>query len=646
MLQFFRSFFKSKVGLAIALVFLAIIAFAFASADVSSTGTFGGVAGGDRVAVVGDQKIGTADLTRAANNGLDRVRADNDPTLSMQAFIAQGGLDDVLDSLIDRFALRGFADEYGILAGTNLVNSEIRSIPAFRGSDGNFSEQSYRQVLAQQRLTDQQVRDDIATGLIAQQLLIPASFGSTLPDSLALRYAQMFKERRQGAIGLLPSAAFAPKGAPSDAQLTRYYTDNRARFIRPERRVIQFVTFDSAALGDSIAPTDAEIAARYRQNAAQYAARETRSVTQLIVPTEAAAKSIAAQVAGGTSFDQAAATAGLRPSRLESLDRAALRGQTSEAVANAYFGASEGAITAPARGALGWHVARIDAVNRAAARSLAQARDEIATALREEKRVSGLADLAISVEEQIDEGATLAEIAREMKLTPEFTKPVTANGQVYGGTNETAPALLAPALATAFQMDEGEPEIAPIENGARYLLFAVADITPSAAAPLSQIRDSVIASWRQSEGAKAAQAAADRVLGRLRKGQTLAAALAAEQVAVPAPETVNLTREDLARQREQRIPPPLALLFSMAKGTAKKLEAAGRNGWFVVDLDNIAIDPIAKDDPLIAQARTQLGPLLGQEYTAQLQAAMRAQQGVERNPDAIDAVRKQLTGAN
>jgi len=45
MFQFFRNFFKTKLGLAIALAFLGLIALAFASADVSSTGTFGGIAG-------------------------------------------------------------------------------------------------------------------------------------------------------------------------------------------------------------------------------------------------------------------------------------------------------------------------------------------------------------------------------------------------------------------------------------------------------------------------------------------------------------------------------------------------------------------------------------------------------------------------
>ncbi|QPD00073.1 peptidylprolyl isomerase [Qipengyuania soli] len=645
MLQFFRNMFKTKLGLALALVFLGLIALAFASADVSSTGTFGGVAGGDRVAVVGDQKIGTSDLIRAANNGLDRVRQDR-PTITMQTFVAEKGLEQVLDALIDRFSLKGFAEKYGIRAGANLVNSEIRTIPAFRGPDGNFSETAYRQVLAQQRITDAQARDDLGTSLLSQQVFMPASFGATVPQKLAYRYAQLFKERRQGTIALLPSAAYAPKGPVSDSTLKAFYDSNRALFVRPERRVIRFATFDAAALGDRVNPTDAEIAARYERDKAQYAASETRNFTQIIVPTEAAAKSIRQRVEGGASLEAVAREAGLRAAPVTEVDRKALAGQASEAVAKAYFSAARGSVAQPARSSLGWHVARIDSVNSKPARTLAQVRGEIEDALRTEKRSTGLANLAIEIEDQISDGATLSEIAEERGLELTTTQPALADGRIYRSPNETLPAILAPALSTAFQMEEEEPEIAPLAGGQDYLVYEVSDITPAATAPFGEIKEVVAQSWRQAEGMKAAQAAADRILKKVRSGTTLAAALAAEKVALPSPDAVNLTREQLAAERERRIPPPLALLFSMAEGTTKKLEGPNKAGFYVVNLADVTMDNLAKDDPLIAQARTQMGPLLGDEFAKQLSFAMRDELGVERNQSAIDAVRKQLLGEN
>ena len=48
---------------------------------------------------------------------------------------------------------------------------------------------------------------------------------------------------------------------------------------------------------------------------------------------------------------------------------------------------------------------------------------------------------------------------------------------------------------------------------------------------------------------------------------------------------------------------------------------------------------------LLAQARTGLGQLMGREYGDALRAAIRDEAEIERNADAIAAVRKRLTGS-
>src|SRR5688572_9114405 len=99
MIQLFRNFFKSKLGVGLTLAFLGLIALAFASSDVANTSVFRGVSGGDRVAVVGGERIDGAELRMNLANALDQAQQAN-PTLTMQAFIAQGGLDRVLDQLV------------------------------------------------------------------------------------------------------------------------------------------------------------------------------------------------------------------------------------------------------------------------------------------------------------------------------------------------------------------------------------------------------------------------------------------------------------------------------------------------------------------------------------------------------------------
>src|SRR5690348_6831765 len=115
MLQLFRNIFKSKLGVGLTLAFLLLIAIAFASSDVANNGTFGGVSGGDRVAVVGNERIDAAELKANAGNMLEQLRQQN-PTLTMQVFIAQGGLERVLSQLLQRTSIAEFGRQNGMRA--------------------------------------------------------------------------------------------------------------------------------------------------------------------------------------------------------------------------------------------------------------------------------------------------------------------------------------------------------------------------------------------------------------------------------------------------------------------------------------------------------------------------------------------------
>ena len=614
MIQLFRKFFQSKVGIGVTLGFLALIALAFASSDVANTGMFGGVSGGDRVAVVGGERIDAADLQSAANNALEQAR-QSDPTITMPAFIARGGLDDVLDQLLQRTALAVFAKEHGVRAGNRLVDSEIVKIPAFRGATGDFDAEAFRAALRQQGLTEAVVRQDLETGLLARQLLTPITFSPVVPNSMVRQYASLLREQRRGAIARIPAEAFAPQGDPTQAQLQAFYQEARDNFIRPERRVIRYATFGEEAIGDLPAPTEAQIAQRYQRDRAQYAASERRSFTQLVVPTRDAAQAIVAEVRGGKSLDAAAREKNLATTSVGPVTQQELRTASSANVAQAGFAAARGALAAPAQGGLGWYVLQVDAIERQPARTLAQVRDEIATALAAEQRRAALDDITARIEEELDEGRSLSEVAEELDLEIARTGPATADGKIYRSANETVPPILGRVLPVAFEMEEGEPQLAVITPGESFLIFDVADITASAVAPLAEIRDEVVRLWRRDEGAKGARAAADRIIARLGRRVELAEAIAAERKAIPAPQTLDIGREDIAQL--ERVPSSMALFFSMAEGTVKKLEAPARAGWYVVKLDDVEAGAVAPNDPILAATLQQLGQATADEYVAQ-----------------------------
>lgn len=642
MIKLIRNLISSKAGVVVTLILLVLIALAFGLSDVANRGSFGGVSGADRVAIVGNDKISTSELSKAATNGLNQAR-QNSPTVTMESFIAAGGFDHALQQVIDTAAFSEFGRKIGLRAGDRLIDSEIAQIAAFKGPNGQFDENAYRAAIAQQGLSDADVRKELGQVLLARQVSAPISIGAAMPHSLAKRYASLLQERRQGEFAMLTSAAYLPTAAPTDAQLQAYYTAHRTDYLRPERRIVRYAVFGDKELSNVPAPTEAEIKARYARDHEQYAASEKRKISMLVLPSQADANAVKDQVAGGKSLDAAASARGLKVSRSDLLKQSELAARESAAVAQAAFTTARGDIAGPVKGALGYYVVHVDEVQSTPGRTIDQARSEIVTALTAEKRKAALADLGSKVEDEMDGGNSLAEIAKSLNLTIETSPELTADGRVYGTADQKAAPVLARALATAFTMDEGAPQLAEVDPGVTFLAFEVGKIVPSAAAPLTEIKTDVAQAWKKSEGDNGAKQAAQRVMDRLKKGTSLTEALKAESKTLPPESKLNLTRQELSKAG-QKVPPALALFFSMAQGTVKRLEAPNSDGWFVVKLDQITPGTVNEGDPALADAQRALGQLAGNEYGDEFLRALELDVGVQKHQPAIDAVKNQLTG--
>lgn len=641
MISFIRSLINSKFGALIALIFVGMIAVAFALGDVTGSGSFGGLSGGN-VARVGDRDITLGELNDALDNRLKAERQNN-PTLDMANFVEGGGLDSTLEQLINRYALAVFGDKYGVAVSKRLVDSEIRKLPGAMGLDGKFSADAFRAFAQNIGVSEEAIRDDITQNLFAQQILPAAASGPAAPDSLVLPYASLMLEKRSGQVASLPSSAFFPAAPPSEAILAKYYADNSAKFTIPERRSISYAIFDKSIIAAKAKPSEADIAAYYKTNAAKYAASQTRNISQIIVPTEAAAKSVAAQVASGKSLAQVADALGLSVTTQNNVAKTNLSSSASQAVADAVFAAPQGGIAKPARGKLGWAVVRVDSINQVAAKSLAAARGEIETELSKTRAEEMLTEMTAEIEDAFADGSTISDMAKQNGLSVQTSPKLFANGQNPANPQYKPVPEMQIILPAAFQLEtDGEAQLVELVPGEKFAMVAVADFDEAAPPPLAAVRPLVQQQWALAEGAKGARAAAEKVRKAVDSGQTLQAALAAANVKGAEIASINGTRADLSREG-QPISPPLSLMFAMKQGTAKTLQGGQNRGWYVVQLNEV-IKGDARGNPDMLKARKQeLTGLLQQEYGAQLVAAAAKDVGVERNEDGIKELRSRLT---
>ena len=86
------------------------------------------------------------------------------------------------------------------------------------------------------------------------------------------------------------------------------------------------------------------------------------------------------------------------------------------------------------------------------------------------------------------------------------------------------------------------------------------------------------------------------------------------------------------------------MLFSLPRGKAKLIPAPTGAGWFVVYPDKIVPGDASKEAALIASVKNQFSEVIGNEYVDQLSKAVRARTKIKRNEEAVQALKKQLTG--
>lgn len=640
MLSFFRRLTKSRFGVIITFGILGVIALAFAAGDMTGLGGTGsGGVAADDVATVGKADVSANELSTRVKTEMEGYRQQQ-PTLDMASYVQQGGFDGTLDRITASLALEQFARAQGMVVSKRAVDGQIASIPALQGPTGKFDPSLYQRVLVERKLTDAQIRSDIVRDTYAQQLILPTRGAAQVASQLALPYASLLLEKRTGVVGFIPTAAVPAGPAPTDAELNTFYRRNVARYTIPERRVVRYALVDANQVKAQATPTEADIARQYQQDRARYAPTEKRTITQVVVADQAGATALATKVKAGTALADAARAAGLEASTQTSVDKTAYSGTTSQQVADAVFAAADSAVVGPIRTPLGWTVARVDSITQVPAKTLDQARAEIATALGAQKAQEALSKIHDSIDDGLANNATFDEIIADRKLTPATTPGLVANGTNPDSPGSPADPALAPLVSAAFQASEGDaPQMVQTGSDGSFALVALGRVVRAAPRPLAQVRPAVLRDLMADRAGQAARRYANAALAKINKGMPVQQALGQSGFAVPPVRPVTASRAQIM-QNPQGVPPVLGLMFSMAQGTAKTL--AGPDGWFVVKLDRIDRGNATGNQAAIRAARGTIARTIGAEYVDQFVKAVRAQVGVKTDAKAVARVRAEL----
>lgn len=581
------------------------------------------------VAKVAGVKIPLSQLNDAVKQEVERFQPIFGGALDSQQAKQLGLVDQALERLIDRAVFNKAASDLGLAVGDQMVLRHIQNEPAFRNALGQFDRAHLQQVLMANNLTEDRyvalLRRDLATRQLAGVVGIDTPVPTVLTESLH-RYRE---ESRVVDTVIVPAAAATTPAPPDEATLAAYYKMNSDRFMAPEYRTISYVTIDPTALAEEIAVSDEQLLSEYAARVNEYTLRERRDVDQLVLRDESDAKRVADLMSKGRSLEAAIKEAGMTAQivKLGWVERADLLGEIAAPV----FALKAGQHSAPLKSPLGWHIVRVNGAEDGRVRPLAEVRDQLRKDIAGRQAGDAAHNLSIKLEDALAGGASLEEAAGQIGVKVAKLPPIEANGLTDAGK---APSNLPPEqvfLRTAFATPENqESTLLELANNV-FAVLHVDKIQPAAAKPLDQVKNDLIASWQDEQRRAAAEKRAQGLLDKVKAGQTLAAAAAAEKLPVKtSPAFTRATHES-----EAGVPEAIkADVFSLKAGEASMGES--REGYVVAVLKEVRPAPTLADE-----ARSRLDDQLAQSIAGdlldQFAGALRQRYDVKIERSVIDS---------
>lgn len=481
------------------------------------------------------EEISVDDFRARFESVRQQQRATEGENFDMRAFEKIENKREILEAMIDERVLRMATEREGLVVGDAQVRETIESIPDFQ-ADGKFDPQRYRLMLASQSPPrtpaefDQQIRESLKQQLLASRLRESAF----VTGSEGQRLISLLSEKRDVSYVQLPVPPIDTTPV-SAAEIASWYKAHPDDFRAPEQVTIEYVEVNAATMPATAAAVDeATLRERFGQEKSRFVEPEQRLTSHILVRLDAGADAAAQKAAEAKAQDllkQAKAGADFAALARQYSDDSskdaggdlgwiAKNGQMVKPFEDAVFATAVGQIAGPIKTDFGWHIIQVRELKAGREMPFEVARPELERMVAEAERERAYSDITGKlVDDVLKSPSSLGPAARSAKLTVQKLGPF-ARGQ---GTGIAAnPAVLRAAFSDDLKesrMASDLIEIAPNHS----VVIRVIDHTPERVQPLDKVGAQVVAAIRADRARKVADAEADAVLARLKKGESLAA---------------------------------------------------------------------------------------------------------------------------
>jgi peptidyl-prolyl cis-trans isomerase D len=589
---------------------------------VSSFGFLWGVQGwmdftpSPRVATVGGEPVTPEVFQQEFSRYLKKISRETKVELSTAEAKAKD-LDRIaLDDMLTRLAIVDKAKALGLSVTNNQVADILKAnIP---DGSGGVNRNALEQLLQENQVSEPAFYELVRADLLRSQLYRTIAGGTTLPPGLEAALHRYRLQRLTAEYVLIDPTRAGEIKDPSEAALKTYYDSNAdQRYSTPEYRALTFVPVRMEDVTSRVTITDDEIKKAYDRAKSYFETPEKRRIDQIRFKTETAARAAKTKLDAGQTFEAVAKAEGYKPEDIK-LGEVSKNDTTIPAAA---FDLPVNKISDPMKGAFGWVILRVLSVTPGTVKTLEQAKPEIRDQFVKERSKDLLVQLTIDFEDALGGGATIEEAAKKFNLPVKTVASIDTRGNdAAGAAVEGLPG--GSFLEQAFAAETGvDSDVGETNDGVRYV-FRVDKVTPVARKPLAQVREEVLANWRNEELAKRLSAIAADLVKKGNGGLSMASIASTLGVA-------PLRTDPMARYGKQGVFGPDTLETAGAAKVGQFFTGSVADGKsrVVARLVEITYQDEAPTDPQRAMYGANLRQVFTEDLIEQFSKAVRADVG-------------------
>jgi len=586
--------------------------------------------GRSTVAKVGGTEITIEQFRNFYNERLRQFSQQVGKPISMEQARAMGLDRLVIGQLISEIVLDDTARKYGLNLSDAEVAKQITADPAFKGPNGQFDRFRFEKIIRNAGYTEPRYVAEQRRRLIRRELAGTIATGMEAPKALVDAANHYQNEQRSIEYVLLDRSLAGEIPPPSPDALSKYFEERKSLFRAPEYRKLVVVSLVPAEQAQWIEISDADLQRAYEDRRSRYVTPERRHIEQISFPSMAEAESATQRIAQGASFSEVAKELGKSEKDIN-LGTVTKAGMIDRTIADAAFALKEGEVSAPIQGRFGPALVRVLKIEPEQVRSFQEVAGELKQELATTRAKAEVLKIYDKIEDARAEGKSLAEAAESLKLPVRTISAIDRSGRDPSGMSVQLPDQQR-LLQAAFTAEVGvERDPLQVQDG--YIWYDVVGITPSRERTFEEVKDQVEQRWREQEIATRLSAKANDILEKVKTGTSLAEATASDHLKV---ETLSGLKRG-----EAKGPLPAAsvdTVFRTAKDAAGKADANEPGEQAVFRVTEVVVPQLdmqsAETKRMVEALNRGLADVIAGEYVGQLESEI----GVNINQSALNQV--------